>query len=134
MLLHQQNVFAASQLLLPSLDLLLARECVCLHNAINNRRKLFTSLVKFGIAFETLDSKSCFVAVFVGFSSDGKLGHLQRGLVSDDSLSCSTDVEGDRMALEDIVKLVVQSVARTTAVEALKADIEASWIVLSTVT
>lgn len=37
------------------------------------------------------------------------------------------------MALEDIVKFVVQSVSRAAAVEALKADIEASWLVLSTV-
>jgi hypothetical protein len=42
----------------------------------------------------------------------------------------SADVQGKRVALEDVVKLVVKSIAGTATVEALETDIESGGVVL----
>lgn len=129
-LLHEKDVLAARQLLLPSLDFFLSGEGVCLHDAVDEGSKLGTRLIQFDVALEALHSQGGIVSVLFGLSSDGQLGHFGGGLISNDDLSGSTDVEGERVAREHVVKLVMKSVVGTTAVEALKAHIKTGRIVL----
>lgn len=129
-LLHEKNVFAAGKFLFPRLDFFFAGECVCLHNAVHNGCELGACSVEVGVAFEASNSQSSVVAVFFRLSGDGELGHLDRGLISFDDFAGATDVEGERVAEEDVVKLGVSSVAGATTVEALEANIQAMDVVL----
>lgn len=122
-LLHEKNVFTASKLLLPSPDFFFAGECVCLHNAVHNGSELGACSIEIGVAFEASNGQGSVVAVFFRLSSDGELGHLDGGFISFDYFAGATNVEGERVAEEDVVKLGVSSVASATAVEALKANI-----------
>lgn len=86
--------------------------------------------VEFGVTVEALDSQRCIISVLLSFSSDSQLGHLGGWFVSFDNLSCAADVESEGMLGQRIVKFIMATFASASSVEALKADIEPSRIIL----
>jgi hypothetical protein len=119
------------QLLLPSLDLLLPRECIGLEHGVNKRRKLSSALIDIvNPAFVAFDLCCCIIAVGFGLGSDRQLSNLLPGLVALDLLSCTLDVQNEGMARRGDVEECVISVTCAPAVEAVEANIEAGGVVL----
>jgi hypothetical protein len=124
-------VLTSSKLLLPSLDLLLSRECVCLEHRINKFCKLPTSCINvIDSAFVALDLCCCVVAVGFRLGRNGKLGHLLWRFIALDLLSRTLDVEHKRMVCGRDVEERVVSITGAAAVEAVEANIEAGGVVL----
>lgn len=131
-MLHQQNVLAASKLLLPSLDLLAARERVCLHDTQNDRGQFRVCHVEVNIALEAARLQRRIKSVLVRLGGDCQLGHFRRRLIADDCLSGPTDIQSNRVRSEHVVEAIVGAITSTAAVEALETNIETSGIVLPT--
>lgn len=129
-LVKQEKVLAARQLLLPGLDLFLAGERVGLEDAVDNRGEPVVCDVELGGASEAPCGEGSIVSVFFGLGGNGELGNFGRGLIADKGLAGAADVEGQRVSLEAAMELAVQSVSRATAVEALQTDIETGRLVL----
>ncbi|KAI6767810.1 hypothetical protein HG530_005819 [Fusarium avenaceum] len=129
-LLKHKDVLAARQLLFPSLNLLLTRECVGLENTIDHGCKLRVCSVELSITIEALDCQRCIISILFRLCSNSQFGHLGGGFVSFDNLSRSTDVESEGVLRQRIVKSVMVSIASATSVEALEANVKTIRIVL----
>jgi hypothetical protein len=132
-LLKHKDVLAARQLLFPSLNLLLTRECVGLKNAVDHGCKLRVCSVELSVAIEAFDCQRCIISILFCLGSDSQFRHLGGGFISFDNLSRSTDVESKRMLRQRIVKSVMVSVASATSVEALEANVKTIRIVLHSI-
>lgn len=117
--MQKQDMLTGGEFLFPSLDLFLPRERVGLHNAVDDGGDFRVEGIDIGIAFETLDSSVRIVAVCLGFGGDGKLGDLGRGLILDDLLAGSANVQNKRMVSGDAMELGMRLDASTASVEAL---------------
>jgi len=130
-LIQGQYVFTAGQLLLPGLDFLFAGERIRRHDAFNDSRKFRVRPVEIvSITFKTLDGQRGIVAVSFSFGSYGKLGYLRRWLVSDDSLTGSSNIEDEGVAPENVVNLRMVPVTGTSAIKALQTYVQTGWVVL----
>jgi hypothetical protein len=86
--------------------------------------------VELSVTIEALDCQCCIISILFCLGSDSQFGHLGGGFISFDNFSRSTDVEGERMLRQRIVKSVMVSVTGATSVEALEANVETIRIVL----
>ena len=98
------DVLARFELLLPSLDLLLTRERICLHDSIQNCRNLTCCLVNINTALITANRRVIIVSIGFGFGCNGNLGDLCWRLVSAHDLSNPSDVHNQRMAPSKLVE------------------------------
>jgi hypothetical protein len=69
------------------------------------------------------------VTIGFGLGGNGQLRYLRRRFIPMDYFAGSSNVEGQRMVVLEVVKLRVMAIASAGTVEALKADIEARGLV-----
>lgn len=122
-------MLAGGQLLLPGLDLLLARECVGGQDAVDDRSDLGVGGVDVGVTLETLDVDGLVVFVLVLLGGDGELCDLWWGLISGDQLALSADVQDEWVRSQGCVESGMLAGTDAAAVKTLQADIEAVFVV-----
>jgi hypothetical protein len=125
-------VLACSQLLFPGFDFLLSCKRICLEHRIDNLRKLSGALVDvIDSTLVAFDLGCRVVAIRFRLGCDGKLGHLLGRFIAFDLLSRALDVQDEGVVRGGYVQEGVVSVAGTTAVEAIEANIETGRVILS---
>lgn len=105
--------------LFPSLDLLLPGERVCLHDSIDDGGDLGIEKVDIDVALEASGGRVGVVAVGFSLGGDGELCDLCRRFILYQLLAGATNVEDERVAANNAVKLRMRLDARAAAVEAL---------------